>query len=668
MESLSENLNEGLVELQSLWEEIGLDEKTQKDRNDTVQSHFRGLLDRMISEEKGLKKKLIDSLEGSMKICHKLSKEMGVSFEEPDESLVLIKLEHAMRVEAKKLKDMKDARMSEVLVLRKQDEELCQRLGMDPYYVSSTTVPTTYQMDGLKDHIRSMEDEKFARLEQFVHMKESILNLYQELETEPGTDLEREVACEETERFVLSSTNLSQVSNILKHLKDVVKNNQKTVMEAVEKIDSLYERLQLDMNEKFHFLAETQGHSPSVISRLQSEINRLEEIKKANIEKFVNNLRNELHSLWDKCFYSPDQRNSFSPLHCIEFTEELLEEHEAEAQRLKVYLEENKELFDKVAARQEVWNKCMELERRAKDPSRLMNARGNSLLQEEKERNKVNKALPRLEEELQDLIEAWEENNGEQFKVGGVSFKAFIQQQREEHAQQLEAEKQARERAKKETLLQETKYGAKPSTPAKLKGHNSTAKTPRKLGQTPTASRIISKVSSAVATMRSPRAGRVAKGTSPRLGGKPQSKNNSTLKQKRRSSYGIKRSEKKNKKAVAASENKIRKGVLTENNYTLVGNDTVIRSSQKSNLSVASNVPDYANFKRGTMLNSTEAVTPEVVKTNHRTPSYMTPTQAATNRMFKTPTTPASRSRLGTPKSKSKLTTLRSGKALPFLF
>jgi len=647
MESLSENLNEGLVELQSLWEEIGLDEKTQKDRNDTVQSHFRGLLDRMISEEKGLKKKLIDSLEGSMKICHKLSKEMGVSFEEPDESLVLIKLEHAMRVEAKKLKDMKDARMSEVLVLRKQDEELCQRLGMDPYYVSSTTVPTTYQMDGLKDHIRSMEDEKFARLEQFVHMKESILNLYQELETEPGTDLEREVACEETERFVLSSTNLSQVSNILKHLKDVVKNNQKTVMEAVEKIDSLYERLQLDMNEKFHFLAETQGHSPSVISRLQSEINRLEEIKKANIEKFVNNLRNELHSLWDKCFYSPDQRNSFSPLHCIEFTEELLEEHEAEAQRLKVYLEENKELFDKVAARQEVWNKCMELERRAKDPSRLMNARGNSLLQEEKERNKVNKALPRLEEELQDLIEAWEENNGEQFKVGGVSFKAFIQQQREEHAQQLEAEKQARERAKKETLLQETKYGAKPSTPAKLKGHNSTAKTPRKLGQTPTASRIISKVSSAVATMRSPRAGRVAKGTSPRLGGKPQSKN---------------------KKAVAASENKIRKGVLTENNYTLVGNDTVIRSSQKSNLSVASNVPDYANFKRGTMLNSTEAVTPEVVKTNHRTPSYMTPTQAATNRMFKTPTTPASRSRLGTPKSKSKLTTLRSGKALPFLF
>ena len=54
-----------------------------------------------------------------------------------------------------------------------------------------------------------------------------------------------------------------------------------------------------------------QGHSPSVIRSLHIEIARLEEIKKANIEKFVNTLRNELHGIWDDCFYSPDQRNMF---------------------------------------------------------------------------------------------------------------------------------------------------------------------------------------------------------------------------------------------------------------------------------------------------------------------------------------------------------------------
>ena len=37
--------------------------------------------------------------------------------------------------------------------------------------------------------------------------------------------------------------------------------------------------------------------------------------------------------------------------------------------------------------------------------NRLMNTRGNTLLLEEKERNRVNKALPRIEQELHELIE-----------------------------------------------------------------------------------------------------------------------------------------------------------------------------------------------------------------------------------------------------------------------
>ena len=88
----------------------------------------------------------------------------------------------------------------------------------------------------------------------------------------------------------------------------------------------------------------------------------------------------------------------------MDFTEDLLEKHEEEVASMKLNYEQHKELFTRVAQRQEVWSKFMELERKAKDPSRLMNARGNSLLLEERERNKVNKALPRIEQELQALI------------------------------------------------------------------------------------------------------------------------------------------------------------------------------------------------------------------------------------------------------------------------
>merc|ERR1719445_363141 len=145
--------------------------------------------------------------------------------------------------------------------------------------------------------------------------------------------------------------------------------------------------------------------------------------------------------------------------------------------------------------------------------------------------------------------------------------------------------------------------------------------------------------------MRSPRAGRIGKGISPRAGGVAK------------------------KKMTSASEKKMQKGYLTQSNYTLV-NKSVLKSEVGGNLSISSTVPDYANFKKGEMLNSTEAAgcTPEVTG---KKPSYMTPTAAATNRMFKTPTSSVSRSRLGTPnqsKSTPQLSRLRSGRNLPLLF
>ena len=39
---------------------------------------------------------------------------------------------------------------------------------------------------------------------------------------------------------------------------------------------------------------------------------------------------------------------------------------------MKGYFEENKELFTKVSKRQQVWGQFMELERRTKDPARLV--------------------------------------------------------------------------------------------------------------------------------------------------------------------------------------------------------------------------------------------------------------------------------------------------------
>jgi len=84
----------------------------------------------------------------------------------------------------------------------------------------------------------------------------------------------------------------------------------------VGKIESFYGRLKLDMTNKFKFLSLHQGHGKSVLCDMKNEIDRLKEIKTANIEQFIINLRDELHGIWDDCYYSPEQRISFEALHC----------------------------------------------------------------------------------------------------------------------------------------------------------------------------------------------------------------------------------------------------------------------------------------------------------------------------------------------------------------
>ena len=190
-ESLQALLSSGLHDLTQLWNEIGVEDESRNDRKKTVLAQFKNIIERMLLEEKGYKAKLLDNLETNSNICNKLSKEMGVPFEEPDSNLSLLKLQHAVRAEARKLEAMKEERMKEVLKLKSHDEELCTKLCMDPYYISSTTVPTTAQLDGVKDHIKRMEEEKFDREERFINLKESILQLYTELEEEPVSDMER---------------------------------------------------------------------------------------------------------------------------------------------------------------------------------------------------------------------------------------------------------------------------------------------------------------------------------------------------------------------------------------------------------------------------------------------------------------------------------------------
>lgn len=643
----------------AIWKELGVEPETLSEYRESIITQFGKTFNELHEAVKGHKKKVLDSLEENTLLASKLSQELGVSFQEPDPDLVLLRIEQAVRHEVKRLQALKEEMLVEVKQLKKSDEELCARLSMDPFYISTRTVPTAKQMNELKDHIKKMETELVSRKQRVEKLRDDMVFLYEELNIEPMSDIEMSVVCENLDRFIYSTKNIDQVQSVRNGLENQLKENQRIVMECVDKIDKLYDRLQLDNNQKFNFLAENRGHTASVINSLKEEIHRLEELRRANIEKFTHNIRKELDELWDKCYYSEEQRNNFIPLHSNEYTEELLEAHEAEANKLKEHYEFHKDLFVRVSKWQDVWDKYKDLERRAKDPSRLINARGNALLLEEKERKFVNKQLPKVEEELHILIRDWEAETGTAFLVGGRDFVGYIESEREKYAQQLEFEKMAKEQAKKKNLAQESRFGARPVTPAKLKQSimsNKTSsikstnssktntlplrnkKTPAS-SRTPGTSRILSRINTGLANLRSPRGSaktRSAKASAAASANSSKAQNN-PLRQKKRDSYGIRKDKKANKAEAALNKSKITRGILSQ-----LDNSIVMPGSDHLQNTIDFNVRD--------ILNSTSKQS-STYKEAHKlasTPGYMTPTKSS---MFKTPST--------TPRTTRGLSTLR---------
>ncbi|MEJ1283146.1 hypothetical protein NN561_014114 [Cricetulus griseus] len=190
-------------------------------------------------------------------------------------------------------------------------------------------------------------------------------------------------------------------------------------------IGELWDRLQIPEEEREPVAAIMAGSKAKVRNALQLEVDRLEELKMQNLKQVTETSRVELAQFWDQCFHSQEQRQAFAPYFTEDYTENLLHLHDAEIIRLRNYYSIHKELFEGVQKWEESWKLFLEFERKASDPSRFTN-RGGNLLKEEKERAKLQKTLPKLEEELKARIEKWEQEQSMAFVVNGQKFMEYM--------------------------------------------------------------------------------------------------------------------------------------------------------------------------------------------------------------------------------------------------
>ncbi|XP_033044823.1 protein regulator of cytokinesis 1 isoform X3 [Trachypithecus francoisi] len=462
-------LQKALNHLREIWELIGIPEDQRLQRTEVVKKHIKELLDMMIAEEESLKERLIKSISVCQKELSTLCSELRVEpFQEEGETTIL-QLEKDLRTQVELMRKQKKERKQELKLLQEQDQELCEILCMPHYDIDSASVPSLEELNQFRQHVTTLRETKASRREEFVSIKRQIILCMEELDHTPDTSFERDVACEDEDAFCLSLENIATLQKLLRQL-EMRKSQNEAVCEGLRaQIRELWDRLQIPEEEREAVATIMSGSKAKVRKALQSEVDRLEELKMQNMKKVIEAIRVELVQYWDQCFYSQEQRQAFAPFYAEDYTENLLQLHDAEIVQLKNYYEVHKELFEGVQKWEETWRLFLEFERKASDPNRFTN-RGGNLLKEEKQRAKLQKMLPKLEEELKARIELWEQEHSKAFMVNGQKFMEYVAEQWEMHRLEKERARQERQLKNKKQTETEMLYGSAPRTPSKRRG------------------------------------------------------------------------------------------------------------------------------------------------------------------------------------------------------
>ncbi|XP_051956723.1 protein regulator of cytokinesis 1-like [Xyrauchen texanus] len=476
--SLVTEINHAMARLVDIWDSIGIMEDQRVERMQTVKKHIDGLLHSMIMEEEALRHRIRADIITSQKQLDTLCLELAVEPFKLEEGLTVLQMEKNLRCHVEYLQKDKNDRLREMNDLRKQDEELCVTLCATPYYIPTGSVPSQTQLQELQQHVEKLCIEKESRVKVFSGLREDIRSLMDEMGHEPESSLERESICPDTDIFLLTHDNIKALKLLLSQLEMKKESLISARDKLKERATSLWNRLSCPEPEGEAFHEAAMSTLSDDIRRWKGVVEHLEELQMAQLEDVIDKVRQELVVLWEKCMFGPEQRDAFSVHFCDNhYTEELLALHDEELLKMKTFYETAQTILEDLEKWKRNWALFQEFERKAADPNRFSN-RGGSLLRESKDRAKVQKLLPKLEEELRCHVEEWEKNKCTAFLVQGQRIMYFISSQWEEH--RLQKDKEKNDRMTKKAEISQFK------TPTKRAlGTAYTTTTPNKIRKTP---------------------------------------------------------------------------------------------------------------------------------------------------------------------------------------
>ncbi|KAF9958930.1 hypothetical protein BGZ72_010611 [Mortierella alpina] len=317
-------------------------------------------------------------------------------------------------------------KLDETKALHQQLSEYATILG--PSYVQ----PGPYPEEGVavtfdvvrqfSDNIAACEKEQKRRIETVNSAIITIKHLWNELGMTPQDTFDQDVIDVEHEQVPVSDEVMRRLEMRRTMLEDERSQRETLVKEHLAEITQLWDKLRIEDDEREEFAASHVGLTMDTIREYKSELSRLEELKSQKLEEFITDERDSLFELWDRLYYSREQRESFEPVFDNDFTDENLALHEAEVARLKDEVEETEHILSAIEKYRRMLDEIREFEITSMDAQRLFHRDPGRLLREEKFRKRIAREFPRIEADLEEALYAWQQVKGRPFLVYGEEY------------------------------------------------------------------------------------------------------------------------------------------------------------------------------------------------------------------------------------------------------
>ncbi|KAF4308575.1 Microtubule-associated protein MAP65/ASE1-type [Botryosphaeria dothidea] len=203
---------------------------------------------------------------------------------------------------------------------------------------------------------------------------DEIIKLWAELGTpQAQTDSAiLEFAREAPEQLGLHQDDLDRLRTRKDRLVEEKAQRERRLRDLRNNIEALWDRLGVEEADRKQFLAGNRGCGMRAINEYEDELARLNELKRQNLHLFVEDARDKLQQLWDGLYFSEEEMLDFTPAFSDVYSDALLSAHEAEIDRLEALREQRAPILALIDKHKTLLNERDELNASAQDASRLM--------------------------------------------------------------------------------------------------------------------------------------------------------------------------------------------------------------------------------------------------------------------------------------------------------